>query len=189
MMPVPTASAGEPVLPIRPESPALVMTPAAGWSIKFSTVSTFNYPMIPRTYSPASRLESFTYPLGRTVNLTRNSNNQKLQKVTTAYNAVTKTLLEHIAYNPFGRPKSTETGAGGSVDNQSGACNCLEKINYGKRMEQIYSYDNNGNLTDIAATNTPWFSQDFTYDVQNRLETASASTALSATPTTGRETG
>ena len=140
---------------------------------KARTVSTFNYPMISRTYSPASRLESFTYPSGRTVNLTRNSNNQKLQKVTTAYNAVTKTLLDNIAYNPFGRPKSTETGAGGSVDNQSGACNCLEKINYGKRMEQIYSYDNNGNLTDIAATNTPWFSQDFTYDVQNRLETAS----------------
>jgi RHS repeat-associated protein len=40
-------------------------------------------------------------------------------------------------------------------------------------MEQVYTYDDNGNMTEIAATNTPWLSQNFTYDALNRLATAS----------------
>ena len=66
-----------------------------------------------------------------------------------------------------------DTGAGGTVDNQSGECNCLESINACQMMEQVYTYDDNANMTDIAATNTPWLSQSFTYDALNRLATAS----------------
>ena len=80
--------------------------------------------------------------------------------------------MDNLDYNPFGGPKAMDTGAGGSVDNQSGECGCLESINPGQKMEQIYFYDSNGNLTNISATNTPWFNQEFTYDALNRLETA-----------------
>ncbi|CAB1058714.1 Rhs family protein, partial [Olavius sp. associated proteobacterium Delta 1] len=138
---------------------------------KVSTVNSVAY-SISRVYSPASRLSSMTYPSGRTVDLTRYSNNRKIQTVATTYNAATKILMDNMAYNPFGGPKAMDNGSGGSVDNQSGECGCLEKINPGAKMEQVYSYDNNGNLTNIAATNTPWLSQDFTYDALNRLETA-----------------
>ena len=139
---------------------------------KVSTVNTVNYP-ISRVYSPANRLESITYPSDRDFDLIRNSNNQKVQKVETTYRDTTKILMDNMSYNPFGGPKAMDTGAGGSVENQSGECNCLEQINPGEMMEQIYSYDNNGNLINIAATNTSWLSQGLNYDALNRLETAS----------------
>jgi len=138
-------------------------------------VSTVDYP-ISRTYSSANRLDSITYPSGREVDLIRYSNNQKIEKVSTTYNATTKILFDKMVYNPFGGPKAMDTGASGSVDNESGEsgeCNCLERINPGQMMEQVYSYDDNGNLTNIAATNTPWLSQGLTYDSLNRLKTAS----------------
>ena len=137
---------------------------------KTATVSGVPY-AISRSYTPGGRLTSFVYPTGRTVDFTRYGNG-KTQNVSTTYNSTTADLFSNMTYDPFGRPSKMETGTGSDVSNQSGACNCLEKINPGQMMEQIYTHDSNGNITDITATNVSWLSQSFVYDELNRLESA-----------------
>jgi RHS repeat-associated protein len=92
--------------------------------------------------------------------------------VTSTYNSSTVTLVSNVSYKPFGKPKGMTKGTGGVVNNQSSDCDCIESINTGKFTEQIYTYDNNKNLTSIRATNMPHLDKDFTYDALSRLETA-----------------
>jgi RHS repeat-associated protein len=66
-----------------------------------------------------------------------------------------------------------ETGSGGIINNVSSAdCDCLEVINPGEPMEQVYAYDGNRNLKSIRGTYTPWYNQDFSYDALNHLTAA-----------------
>lgn len=137
---------------------------------KTTTVSGIQY-AISRSYTVGNRLTSFVYPTGRTLDLTRYGNG-KIQNVSTTYTTSTVNLFSNMTYDPFGRPSGMDTGTGSSVSNQSGQCNCLEKINPGQMMEQVYTHDSNGNIIDIQATNVSWLSQSFAYDALNRLESA-----------------
>jgi RHS repeat-associated protein len=123
------------------------------------------------TYSQGNRIASVTYPSGRTLDYTRDSVG-RMEGLSTTYNSATVTLVSNMIHNPFGSPKGLSTGAGGVVNNQSGECDCLEVANPGQQMERAYTYDNNRNLTDIYAPNTPWYNQTFTYDALNRLTDA-----------------
>jgi len=48
----------------------------------------------------------------------------------------------------------------------------LTVANPGTDKERTYTYDNNGNLTSVAAPNTPWYNKTYTYDALNRLNHA-----------------
>jgi len=137
---------------------------------KTSTVNGIDY-TISRVYSPGSRVSTFAYPSGRTVNYTR-YNTGRPQKITTTYGSTVAVLMNNLVYNPFGSPKVMDTGSGSSVDNRLDEDNLLKSVNPGKMLEQTNTYDPNGNLTGIQAPKTPWFNQSLTYDALNRLETA-----------------
>ena len=53
---------------------------------KTNTINSIDYRMS-RVFTPASRLQSFAYPSGRTVDMTSHSNNGKLQTVSTTYSS------------------------------------------------------------------------------------------------------
>ena len=134
---------------------------------KDSTIEGVNY-SLSRSFSLGGRLLEMIYPSGRRVDVTHNSNGRK-QSVSTALAGNTVVLVSNLDYLPFGRPRSFETGSGGSVTTVSGDCECLETSNPGTPFEHIYSYDANRNLTSINGTSSPWYNQDFTYDSRNRL--------------------
>jgi RHS repeat-associated protein len=125
-----------------------------------------------QTYTPGGRLATLMYPVGRTVDYTRDSMG-RMQGLSTTFNTNTVNLVSNMTYNPFSGPNGLSTGAGGVVFNQSGECDCIEVANPGEQMERTYSYDSNRNLTSITATNIPWYNQTFTYDALNRLTYAS----------------
>jgi RHS repeat-associated protein len=134
---------------------------------KTSTVMGITYALT-RTYTAGGRLSSMVYPGDRTVNYARYPNG-KIQGVSTTSESITTTLIDNILYKPFGKPTGLTAATGGTVSNQSSDCDCLEAANPGEKMEQIYTYDENRNLTSIRGTNTPGFNQDFAYDPLNRL--------------------
>ncbi|MBW2440700.1 MAG: RHS repeat protein [Deltaproteobacteria bacterium] len=137
---------------------------------KTSNVNRIAY-QLNRDFSPAGRLNSITYPSGRSINLTRYDSG-KIKDIATAFNADVTPLVGNMVYNPFGRPAGMTTGAGGVINNRSSECACLEVANPGSFMEQQYIYDANRNLVSIVGTNTPWFNQDFVYDSLQRLKQA-----------------
>jgi RHS repeat-associated protein len=137
---------------------------------KISIIGSQSY-TFEQSYSPGGRVATVTYPTGRTLDYTRDTMG-RMEGLSTTYNSTTVTLVSNMTYNPFSRPKGLSTGAGGAVNNQSGECDCLEIANPGQQMERVYTYDNNRNLTDIYAPNTPWYDQAFTYDALNRLTDA-----------------
>jgi len=143
------------------------------WVKKTATENGVAYPLT-RTYTMGGRLSSITYPSDRSLTYTRYTNG-KIQGVSTTHNSTTTTLVDNIAYKPFGKPTGLTTGSGGTVNNQSGECDCLEVANPGEPMEQVYIYDENQNITAIRGTNTPWVNQDFGYDALNRLTSATGS--------------
>jgi RHS repeat-associated protein len=83
------------------------------------------------------------------------------------------TLLEYQAYNPFGPPSEIGTGYGQIIDNTSGECGCLEDTNPGDPLAIGYSYDKNGNLTDLLHINDPSRDLHFEYDSLGMLSFAS----------------
>ena len=137
---------------------------------KTSTVSGVPYPLS-RAYTPGGKVQSVTYPTGRTIDYTRYPNG-KTQSVSTTHNSTTVTLVSNLSYNAFSEAKGMSTGYGGSVDNQYSDCGCLEIINPGSQTEQTYAYDNNRNITDITAPNIPKYDLALTYDSLNRLTDA-----------------
>ncbi|MEJ2285993.1 MAG: RHS repeat-associated core domain-containing protein, partial [Desulfobacterales bacterium] len=137
---------------------------------KVSTVSSVAY-QLSRSFTPGGRLSSITYPSGRSIDYTRYESG-KIKDVATTFASQTTILVSNLLYNPFGRPSGMNTGFGGTVNNQSSECACLEVANPGTPMEQQYIYDGNRNLISITGTNTPWFNQDFEYDSLGRLKQA-----------------
>jgi RHS repeat-associated protein len=135
-----------------------------------SIINGFTY-QITSTFTPGSRLSSFTYPSGRSIDYTRNTLGT-WDTVSTTYNSNTITLAGNLSYRPFGIPNGMNTGSGGSISNTSGECDCLTVSNPGQPMEQTFTYDHNSNLKTIHGTNTPWYNQDFNYDDLNRLTNA-----------------
>ncbi len=131
--------------------------------------------VVSRTYTPGSRMSSFTYPNGRTINYDRSSCMCSISKVTTTHNSVTKTLVDNLSYRPFGSAQGMGTGNGGTVSNIYDQNARLVVANPGAPKEQSYTYDANGNLTSITGASTPWFNRTYSYDALNRLAGASGS--------------
>jgi YD repeat-containing protein len=137
---------------------------------KISIVNNIAY-QLSRNFSPGGRLKGITYPSGRSIDYTRYDSG-KIKDVVTAFDSMPTTLVSNMTYNPFGRPSGMNTGFGGTINNQSSECACLEVANPGSFMEQQYIYDGNRNLVSITGTNTPWFNQDFEYDSLGHLKQA-----------------
>ncbi len=81
---------------------------------KNSTVENVSYPLT-RNYSPGGRLLAMVYPSGRRIDFTLYPNG-RTQSVSTTHGENSVSLIEDLAYQPFGRPRSLTTGAGGIVD-------------------------------------------------------------------------
>jgi len=142
---------------------------------KTSLVDDISY-TIERGFTPAGKLESFIYPSGRRIDITRFGSGEthrgKLKTMTTTFAGNEVTLADVQNYGPFGPPNELTNGAGGIVNNQSSACDCVEIANPGQPLEQQFFYDHNRNLEQIIGTNAPWLNQDYTYDTLNRLTQA-----------------
>lgn len=137
---------------------------------KGSNISDVNY-VVARALSPSGKLESLVYPNGRSVDFTRGVDG-KITDATTTLSPKTSELFSGMTYNPFGSPAGFVNRAGDTIEAQSSDCGCLEVANPGSRMEQVYSYDDNGNVTGVTWTNLPAYSQTYQYDELNRLTDA-----------------
>ena len=135
-----------------------------------TTVSGVAYPLT-RAFTASGRLDAITYPTGRRIAYSHYANG-KIRQASTTHNSVTTTLVDNLAYKPFGKPTALSLGSWGTVNNQSAECDCLEMINPGEQMEQSYTYDHKGNLLYTQEPNTPWANQYFNYDLLNRLTRA-----------------
>jgi YD repeat-containing protein len=141
-------------------------------SEKTTTISGIDYTVI-QDFTVGSRVSSVTYPgTGRTVSYGRDILG-KISEVSTTLEPTTTILVDNLSYRPFGGPSGMDTGAGGSIQNKSGECDCLEESNPSGPRTRSYGYDNNRNLTEVRtfnnAVSTPWYDLDFTYDALNRL--------------------
>jgi RHS repeat-associated protein len=141
---------------LRPNSVTAFQAPA--WPTPLRTLIRFG-----------GRVASVTYPSGRVVTNTRDS---QLGKVASVSTTGFGNLVSGVTYRPFGGPKGLTNASGGVVNNQAGECDCLTSANLGEARERIYDYDWNRNLTSITGTSTPQYSQIFVYDELNRLTSA-----------------
>lgn len=124
-----------------------------------------------RTFTPASRVISTTYPTGRTVDYTQNSIG-KISSVSTTNNGTTTVLINNLLYLPFGPASGMSMGAGNGVTNVFDELYRTIFTNPGADTERTYTYDANSNLISINVTNDVSKDKSFTYDVLNRLEHA-----------------
>ncbi len=137
---------------------------------KIASVLGQDYTLL-RLFTAAGRSLGYSYPSGRMVNYTRDANG-RVDGATTQHNGNMIELFSNMTYKPFGAPSGLNNGAGGSVSSISTDCGCLEVTNPGGKMEQQYTYDDNGNVTAITWTNLPGYNQTYAYDELNRLTTA-----------------
>jgi RHS repeat-associated protein len=126
---------------------------------------------IRRGFTPGGRLNSFTYPSGRTIDYIRHGSGRIMQ-ATTTQNLTTLTLVDNLFYNPFGSARGLETGSGGRVGNRFDENGDLKVINSGRPMQQLYRYDGNRNLLSILASNHTRYNRQYSYDPLNRLLSA-----------------
>ena len=105
---------------------------------KGSAIAGYSY-FVSRGFTPGGRLDSFTYPSGRTIDYTRYGSG-RIQTVATTYNSTTINLVNNLSYNPFGTAKGLGIGSGGTVNNTTNESGDLEVINPGEQMEQVYTY-------------------------------------------------
>ncbi|UCD81624.1 MAG: RHS repeat protein, partial [Desulfobacterales bacterium] len=137
---------------------------------KDRTIAGYTY-SISQEFTPGGRLNSFSYPSGRTIDYTRYSSG-RIRQVATTHDITTMTLVDNLSYNPFGSAKGLAAGAGGAVNNRVNEDGRLDVINPGQLMQQKYTHDGNGNLASISAMNMPRYNQAFAYDEFNRLKRA-----------------
>jgi RHS repeat-associated protein len=124
---------------------------------------------ISRIYTPGGRVNSITYPTGRTIDYNRPVCACRVDSITTTYNGTTQTLMENLIYRPFGVAKGMDTGAGGTVGSEYDESGRIMTSNPGAEHERTYTYDNNGNLTSISSPSTPYYNRVYEYDALNRL--------------------
>jgi RHS repeat-associated protein len=140
----------------------------------FEKTSTINGHSFTLTYgfSLANRLTAVTYPTGRSVTYTRNSTG-KAEEVFAFYDSITTILMNNFSYLPFGPAAYMDTGTGSAVINVFDEFYRMTVANPGGQTERFYTYNANGNITNIDVTNNQSKNQAFTYDPLNRLLTAS----------------
>ena len=124
-------------------------------------------------YTAAGRLETLTYPSGRTLSFSRSACACTVDEVSTACNGQTRTLMADLAYRPYGRAKKMNNGAGDLVEAAHDLCGRLTVANPATPREQRFTYDANGNLLQTLWPEQSWEDRHYGYDAQNRLTSAS----------------
>jgi len=122
---------------------------------KNTTVNGIDY-LLSRSYSPGGRVNTITYPSGRTIDFVRNDCACRVDAIYSTYDGNTVTLMENLTYRPFGGAQSVDTGAGGSVNNVSDLAGRLLVANPGERTERTYEYYPDGNLKSVLGANEKW---------------------------------
>ena len=138
---------------------------------KASTISGHSFTLT-YSYSLANRLTSVIYPTGRNATYTRNSTGM-IEEISTLFESITTILMNNFSYLPFGLAASMDTGTGSAVMNVFDELYRMTVANPGGQTERFYTYNANGNITNIDVTNNQNKNQAFTYDPLKRLLTAS----------------
>jgi RHS repeat-associated protein len=140
---------------------------------KTATINGTSFTTIQDT-SSGGRLESLTYPSGRTVTYTQD-NLGKLASIATTYAGVTTTLVDDLAYSPFGPATGMNLPTIGAVENQLDKFH-RQDISNPNAVDGHglcdFQYDGNSNLEQIVATNDSRRDQSFEYSALNRLTSA-----------------
>ena len=135
---------------------------------KTSTVSGIAYPLT-RILSPAGRLTSLVYPSGRTVDYAYDTCACQEKTIRTTFSGTTQTVLDNLAYRPFGGVGQMSFGNGGEVSNLEDLDGKLLRANAGSPMQRDYTYDLVGRLTGVTVSSAPWFNRTFAYDSLGQL--------------------
>lgn len=132
-------------------------------------------------YTRGNRLKSITYPSGMTVKYHRNEAGE-IERISSTHNA----LVTDISYLPFGPPKSMAVGNSVEITHSYDLLYRIRAANEGSDNERRYTYDANGNVTNILLPNNTSMNRNFVYDDLNRL--VSAGVPRFTTGGIGRET-
>jgi RHS repeat-associated protein len=135
---------------------------------KNSTVNGVDY-LLSRSYSPGGRVNTVTYPTGRTIDFFRADCACRVDAIYSNYGDERVTLMENLTYLPFGGATGMDTGAGGSVRNVTDAAGRLRVANPGERTERTFEYFPDGNLKSVLVSNENGKNRTYQYDALNRL--------------------
>lgn len=142
---------------------------------KSYTVASANY-TVSYAYDVADRLIQITYPSGRIVDYTRDSEG-RVSGVTTKDNAGASpvNVVTNVSYLPFG-PVNGYVYGNGLVQtltyDQDYRVDGISTAGSASVVGLDYGYDNNSNITRLDDLNDPTKNQDFQYDDNNRLTQA-----------------
>ena len=122
-------------------------------------------------YNLADRLTRITYPSGRTVEYSHDAVGRQ-SSIQTTDSAGSHGIISNSQYLPFG-PATSFTFGNGSLTQASFDLDYrLTSLNHGTAINWDYSYDEAGNIVDIANQLDSSGSQQLAYDALNRLGTA-----------------
>ncbi len=123
-------------------------------------------------YDVDGNLNKITYPSGRVIDYTLDSNGQ-ITVIESTYNGVTETLASNITYYPFGPVKSYIAGNGMTISRQRDSEYRIQSIDastISMLYEKLdYSYDQNSNISTIVATLDQNISSQINYDNLDRI--------------------
>ncbi|UTW46347.1 RHS domain-containing protein [bacterium SCSIO 12696] len=122
-------------------------------------------------YNTAQQLVQVTYPSGRTVDYTYNSEGE-ISGASTTLNGTTTSLANNMAYLPFGPIQQFNYGNGIQLSRSFDLDYRLTNQDHGTVKSNSYSYDNVDNITAIDDTLDGSRDQSLTYDALNRLTNA-----------------
>ena len=134
---------------------------------KESTIDGISY-TFSRTYSPAGRALSATYPSGRTITYTRDTFG-KIEGVSTAFEGTSRPLLSNISYLPFGPAFSFALGGTEECNTVFDKLYRVKVVNPGAKSECDYVYDPSGSIISVVFPSDPKKDQAYSYDSLNRL--------------------
>lgn len=132
-----------------------------------SQVYTVNY-----SYNADGQLKNITYPSGRIIEYTYNSIGL-IEEVTSTYDGVTQTLASNIDYLPFGEMKSLTYGNGKTLTQTFNQNYQLTDKIIDSVLNKTFAYDPVNNIDFITDNLDANASEDFTYNLVDRLTEAS----------------
>ena len=120
-----------------------------------------------RVFTPGGRLSKVIYPSGRLVDFDRSTCQCNVDGITTSADESDPpvTLMENLAYSPYGAAKSAAAGSGGTIANQKDESARLSVANPGQPREHTLKYDGNGNLTSVRYASMPWEDRAYGYPI------------------------
>ena len=120
------------------------------------------------TYDAADRIATMTYPSGRMLTYERNAIGQ-VDRLTTTFEAVTKTVVENVEHAPFGRPIAWQFGNQLHADMPIDLSYRTTSITHGGVLDLNFDYDAADNIELITNALASSDSEAFQYDGNSRL--------------------